>query len=327
MFKGMKKKYSGSWLCENLNMWEILKIFLRNMYMGKRRVHIKKLFSDIRILCKIFPPRLIKIRKGKITVISDYGSDMSVEVSGGKITVYGGISLKNCVVLLKNRALVVERVGKNIINDGSLWIDNTLLIGNIKSLSNLNIVSGGIVHCNIDTLAMLYVKDGRFKGNIGKIEKWLHVSDQSGFITGNIHKIMEAMYLDFGTFTTEALPEVSGGYAVVKDCKVQRPNGELWSLIDILSNIRDLKEDQEVFLFGSGGSVLLGGGSKHILFREGTDTYSRYKTETIISSNHFFRLIDGKVQKVSLKITNNQHIEIPQGKFYSLIRFEIVEDI
>ncbi|MEO5356921.1 MAG: hypothetical protein H7844_06445 [Nitrospirae bacterium YQR-1] len=322
----MKKKYSGSWLCVNLNMWEIVKIFLKNMFQGKKRIRIKKLFSDIRILCKIFPPKLIKIRRGKITVISSSGSDMSVEVGDGKIIVYGGISLKNCVVLLKDRTLVVERLGKKIINDGSLWIDNTLLIGNIKSLSNLNIVSGGIVHCNVDTLSMLYVKDGRFKGDIGKIEKWLHISDPSGFITGNIHKIMEAMYLDSGTFTTEVLPGVSGGYAVVKDCKVQKPNGESWSWADILSKIEDLKEDQEVFLFGSGGNVLLGGGSKYILFREGTDTYSRYKTETIISSNHFYRLTEGKVQKVSLKISNDQHIEIPQGKFYSLIRFEITED-
>ncbi|QWR76794.1 hypothetical protein [Candidatus Magnetomonas plexicatena] len=310
----------------NFNMWEVFKIFLRKLLFWRKQPHTKKLFSDIEILCKIFPPKLIKIRKDKITVISDSGSDMSVEVSDDKINVYGGISLKNCVVFLKNHVLVVKKVGKKILNDGSLWVDNTLFIGNIEELSSLNIVSGGIVHSNIDTLSMLYVKDGRFKGDIGKVEKWLHISDPVGFITGNVHTIMEAMYLDSGALITESLPAVIGGYVVIKECKVQRPDGQLWSWEEILGKIGDLNEDQEVFLFGSGGNILLGAGAKHILFREGTDTYSRYKTETIISSNNFFRLINGKAQKVSLKIANNQHIEVPQGRFYSLIRFEICDE-
>ncbi|MBF0520490.1 MAG: hypothetical protein HQK92_12305 [Nitrospirae bacterium] len=323
----MSKTYDQGWLCENFNMWEVFKIFLKKMFFWRKQPQIKKLFDDIRIICKIFPPKLIKIRKDKITVISDSGTYMPVEVNDGTVTVYGGISLKNSVVLLKDHVLVVEKVRNKILNDGSLWVDNTLLIGNIKSLSNLNIVSGGIVHCNIDKLSMLYVKDGRFKGDIGKVEKWLHISDPGGFITGNVHKVMEAMYLDFGYFITEALPAVVGGYAVIKDCKVQRPDGKLWSWEEILGNIGDLNEDQEVFLFGSGGNILLGAGAGHILFREGTDTYSRYKTETIISSNNFFRLINGKAQRVSLKIANDQHIEVPQGKFYSLIRFEICDEL
>ncbi|MBF0556021.1 MAG: hypothetical protein HQK96_15970 [Nitrospirae bacterium] len=306
------------------NLWALFIIALRALWRG-RRPGIKNILADVRMLRKIFPAKAIKIKNSGALVISESGNDMAAEINGKEITVYGSITIKNCVILLRDMTFNVEKVGQKILSDGSLWIENTLFLGGMGNLSNLNIVSGGIVQGNISKVSMVYIRDGRYNGTIGEIEKWLHISNSRGIVRGSIGRIGEVLYLDAGEFITDTLPSIEGGYTVLKEGKIIRTDGTPWPWEAIMGNISALKEDHEIFLFGSGGNVLLGTGAAHVLCKEGTDPYSRYKTENIISSNRFYRLSDGKIREVALRSASNQQISAQENKFYSFVRLEIFD--
>ncbi|MCG6551646.1 MAG: hypothetical protein L7F77_04915 [Candidatus Magnetominusculus sp. LBB02] len=305
------------------NIWA-LTVFAIKALLSGRWPDIGKVISDVNRLRKIFPAKAVKIKPSGSVVISDAGSEMAVAIKEGVISIYGIITLKNCVILLRDMTLNMEKIGQKILSDGSLWIENTLFIGNIGSLSNLNIVSGGIVQGDVSNVSMVYIRDGRYNGTIGKIEKWLHISNPRAIVKGTIGRVGEALYLDAGELITDTLPYVEGGYVVIKDGKILRTDATPWPWEAIINNISPLKEDHEIFLFGTGGNVLLGGAATHVLCKEGTDPYSRYKTENIIASNRFYRLIDGKITEVTLKSAANQQIESQANKFYTFVRLEIV---
>ncbi len=306
------------------NLWALIIIALKNLFSRGNKMSLRKIVADVNILRKIFPVKDIKITKSGAVVISDSGNEMASEISGNEVTIYGSITLKNCVILLREMTLNVEKIGQKILSDGSLWIENSLFVGNMGKLSNLNIVSGGIVQGNISKVSMVYIRDGRYNGTIGEIEKWLHISNSRGIIKGRIDRIGEALYLDAGELITDTLPAIAGGYAVLKEGRVIRTDETPWTWEAIMENIGEIAEDQDLFLFLSGGNVLLGGGGMHVLCKEGTDPYSRYKTENIISSNRFYRLIDGKIREVTLRSASSQQISSQAGKFYSFVRLEIV---
>ncbi|WP_420267116.1 hypothetical protein [Candidatus Magnetominusculus dajiuhuensis] len=307
------------------NLWALFIISLRALWRGWKKSGIKKTLEDVRMLRRLFPAKAIKIKKSGALVISESGNDMAAEIHGKEITVYGSITIKNCVILLRDMTFNVEKVGQKILSDGSLWIENTLFLGSMGHLSNLNIVSGGIVQGEISKVSMVYIRDGRYNGTISEIEKWLHISNSRGIVRGSVGRIGEVLYLDAGEFITDTLPSIEGGYAVLKEGKIMGTDGTPWPLEAIMGSIAPLTEDHEIFLFGSGGNVLLGAGAAHVLCKEGTDPYSRYKTENIISSNRFYRLIDGKIREVTLKSAPNQQIGAHANKFYSFVRLEIVD--
>ncbi|MBF0457153.1 MAG: hypothetical protein HQK99_04575 [Nitrospirae bacterium] len=308
------------------NLWALFIIAFKALLSGgKKTPGIKKILADVNMLRKIFPAKAIKIKYTGSVVISEPGNEMATEIIGKEITIFGSITIKNCVILLRDMTLNVEKIGQKILSDGSVWIENTLFIGSIGKLSNLNIVSGGIVQGNISKVSMVYIRDGRYNGTIGSIEKWLHISNSRGIVKGTIGSIGEALYLDAGELITDTLPYVAGGYVVLKEGKIITTDETPWSWEAIMENISPLEEDHEIFLFGTGGNVLLGSTAAYVLCKEGTDPYSRYKTENIIASNRFYRLIDGKIREVTLKSALNQQVSSQTNKFYSFVRLEIVD--
>ncbi|MBF0565130.1 MAG: hypothetical protein HQK89_07800 [Nitrospirae bacterium] len=310
-----------------LSFWDRLKIIWYYMWdamPGLRKYGVKAISYTSRTVTRIFPGRSIRVRKGKVYLDADSGNSAEINVEGAQVIVKGGITLANRIVFMHNYVLHIRKVGDKILSDGSLWIENTIFFGNLGTLSCLNIVAGGTLRGNVRMIGMIYIRDGSFIGDVEEVEKWVHLSDVSGTIKGTIKRIGETLFLDSGTYVTDSLPRIEGGYAVIKDGILARTNGDRWDLSQIIQHIANLKNDQEIFLFGSGGSVLLGPGAHTILFKEGTDTYSRSKTENIISTNRFYILRDGQLKEVRLRISNNQNISIEPGKFYSYVRLDIV---
>ncbi|KJU84600.1 hypothetical protein MBAV_003206 [Candidatus Magnetobacterium bavaricum] len=273
---------------------------------------------------RFFPPKHIKLKKKKVLLFSGFGNFKEVKVEGNDITVYGGIILKNRILSFKDKRLNIQKVGEKVLSDGSLWIENTLFLGNIGTLSNLNIVTSGIIHGSIQRVGMMYIREGMFNGTVEHVEKWVHVAHNNGFIRGEIQYIGETLFLDNGIFTTDRLPKIAGGYMIIKDGVLQDSSGQPWGWDKIAENISDLQEDQELFLFGSDGHILMGGRAKNILFRESINTFSRHKTENLISSNKFYRLRNGKLHRVTLKISPNQDTDVSMAKYFSYVRLEIV---
>ncbi|MBF0516234.1 MAG: hypothetical protein HQK97_03805 [Nitrospirae bacterium] len=306
------------------NLWALFIIWLKTLVSGWIGPGVKAIVAGVNTLRRIFPAKSIKITTSGAIVISEAGSEMAVEINASDIVIYGSITLKNCVILMREMTLNVEKIGKKILSDGSVWVENTLFIGNMGKLSNLNIVSGGIVQGNISSVSMVFLRDGRYNGQIGQITKWLHMSNARGIIKGRIGSIGEALYLDAGELITDTLPFIEGGYAVLKEGRMLKTDETLWPWESIMEKIGVLSEDHELFIIGSGGNVLLGAGAKHVLCKEGTDPYSRYKTEHIISSNRFYRLTEGKIHEVTLRSAANQHITSQSNKFYTYVRLEIV---
>ncbi|MEO5360087.1 MAG: hypothetical protein H7843_06505 [Nitrospirota bacterium] len=312
------------------NLWALFIIWLKGLPDDWRGRGVKKIVADVNLLRRIFPAKAIKIKTSGAVVISESGREMTAEINGMDIIIAGSISLKNCVILLRDMTLNIDMIGEKIeghkiLTDGSLWVENTLFLGNMGCLTNLNIVSGGIVQGNIAKVSMLYIREGRYSGTISAIEKWLHISNSRGVFKGSIGRIGEALYLDAGELITDSLPVIDGGYVVIKNGKILMSDETPWPREAVMEHIGALSEDRELFIFGSGGSVLLGAGGTYVLCKEGTDPYSRYKTENIISSNRFYRLIDGEICEVTLRTASNQQL-IPQAsKFYTYVRLEIVK--
>ncbi|MBF0344421.1 MAG: hypothetical protein HQL06_09355 [Nitrospirae bacterium] len=307
-----------------LNRLKIYFYYLWNLLPWVNKIEAKMLKHTLSELERIFPPRHINIKNGKVLIFSGFGNFKEIQVHGKDFTVYGGIILKNRIISLKDKRLNIKKVGEKVLSDGSLWVENTLFLGNIGTLSNLNIVTSGIINGTINKVDMLYIREGMFNGKIAHVEKWVHVAHRNGFIKGEIQYIGETLFLDNGVFTTNKLPKIAGGYMIIKDGILQNSEGQPWAWDKIAENIGDLQEDQEIFLFGSDGHVLMGGRAKNILFRESINTFSRHKTENLISSNKFYRLRDGKLQRVTLKISSNQTTDVSLAKYFSYVRLEIV---
>ncbi|MBF0536904.1 MAG: hypothetical protein HQL03_01480 [Nitrospirae bacterium] len=306
-------------------LWNLLPLIEQIRPLRLRdKIDVRGLKYTLKELEKVFPSRHIKIRKKKVLIFSGFGNFKEVKVEGSDITVYGGIILKNRIVSLKDKRLNIQKVGEKVLSDGSLWVENTLFMGNIGTLSNLNIVTSGIINGSIERVGMMYIREGMFNGTVEHVEKWVHVAHHNGFIRGEIHHIGETLFLDNGIFTTDRLPMIAGGYMIIKDGILQDSSGQPWGWDKIAENIGDLQEDQEIFLFGSDGHVLMGGKARNILFRESINTFSRHKTENLISSNKFYRLRDGKLQQVTLKISSNQDTDVSLAKYFSYVRLEIV---
>ncbi|MBF0317511.1 MAG: hypothetical protein HQL04_04990 [Nitrospirae bacterium] len=307
-----------------LNRLIIALYYLWNLLPWVDKIDCSGLKHTLKELEKVFPPWHIKIRRKKVLLFSGFGNFKEVKIQGSDVTVYGGIILKNRIISFKDKRLNIQKVGEKVLSDGSLWVENTLFLGNIGTLSNLNIVTSGIINGTIERVGMMYIREGMFNGTVTHVEKWVHVAHHNGFIRGEIRYIGETLFLDNGIFTTDRLPKIAGGYMIIKDGVLQDGSGQPWGWDKIAENIGDLQEDQEIFLFGSDGHVLMGGRARNILFRESINTFSRHKTENLISSNKFYRLRNGKLQRVTLKISSNQDTDVSMAKYFSYVRLEIV---
>ncbi|MCI4624622.1 MAG: hypothetical protein L3V56_01540 [Candidatus Magnetoovum sp. WYHC-5] len=309
-----------------INRVKLLLYSLLNYVPGLRKIDINKVKANLLILRKLFKPKNIKFTKDKMLVLAKHVKPLEVRINKSVITVYGGVVLSSQLVFLSNKLLNIEKKGEKTLYDGTLWFENSLFYGNVGNLCSLNIISGSIIHSNIKSVEMLYIREGYFNGTIDSVIKWIHLANPSSTLKGHVKEIGETIFFDNGTMVVDTLPKIHGGYMVIKYGKMLKSDGSCWDWIDILKNIESLIEDQEIFLFGSGGNVLLGGNTNTVLFKEGVDTYSRHKTETIIASNNFYRLSKDNICQVKVKIANNQKISIPAGEFYKYVRLSIVDE-
>jgi hypothetical protein len=342
------------------NMVGIFKLFyyfFYNLIPGVKKSDVGKLRRDYLALRKIFTAGRIGITDRRFTVATESGVPVEVRVDGDEVAVFGGITLKNRIMVVGRKRLSIFKVGEKKFFDGSLWIENTQYIGDMGSVENLNIVSGGILRGGVDRVGMLYIRDGTFTGSVGAVDRFIHITHPDGLLNGRVGVINETLYIENGAFITDRLPLIKGGYAMMKEGRISKPDGSRWGLDEITARIGDLACDQEIFVSGSGGIVLLGGGAASIVVKEGIDTYSRHKTETVISSNRFFRLIGGSapgvigrsapcvsgdaahgviggaapdvsggaLKEVRLEISANRKVGLPEGKFYTYVRLDIVE--
>ncbi|KJR41366.1 hypothetical protein MCHI_002736 [Candidatus Magnetoovum chiemensis] len=309
-----------------INIIKLTLYYLYNLIPWTNKISVKDLKQAHSILIRIFRPKDIKITKNKIFARSGPINAVEIRIANETIEVYGGITLNNRIVLLKNNTLTIYKIGEKTLYDGTLWVENSLFYGKIENLVALNVSSGGVIKSNGNTFDTLYIRDGCFNGSIRKINKWVHLAHPYSLLIGNIEEIGETLFIDNGTFYTDKLPIIKGGYILIKDGYVKKLDATPWDCTDLLKQIRDLKTDQEIFLFGSDSSVFLGAKASSLIIKEGVDTYSRHKTENILNTNKFYRLINGKVKEVTLRISNNQNISIPSGKFYTFVRLNIIED-
>jgi hypothetical protein len=326
------------------DMVGILKLFyyyLYNLIPGVKKSDVGKLRRDYLALRRIFTAGQIGITGRRITVVTESGGPVEVHVEGGDVEALGSVTLKNRILMVGKKRLSICKVGERKFFDGSLWIENTQYIGDMGRVENLNIISGGVLRGDVDRVGMLYIRDGTFTGKLGVVDRFIHITHPKGLLNGRIGVINETLYIENGAFITDRLPVIKGGYAMMKEGRIRKPDGDPWELGELLTCIKDLEDDQEVFVSGSGGVVLLGGRAASVLVKEGIDTYSRQKTEIIISSNRFFRLIGGATPRVSgsetpgvnggalkevrLVVSPNQRVGLPEGKFYIYVRLDIVE--
>jgi hypothetical protein len=331
-----------------IGMLKLFYYLLHNLVPGVKKSDVGKLWRDYFALCKIFNSGQLRITDCGITVTTESGGPVEIRIeddmdAGGgppEVVVLGSITLKNRILMVKKKRLSIRKIGERKFFDGSLWIENTQYIGDMGSVENLNIISGGVIRGCVGRLGMLYIRDGTFIGSVGVVDRFIHITHLNGLFNGRIDVINETLFIENGAFITDRLPVIKGGYAILKEGRLRKPDGSRWGLDEIAARIGDLADDQEIFVSGCGGIALLGRGAASIVIKEGLDTYSRHKTETVINANRFFQssgdappdvgdetagVNGGALKEVRLVISENQRVDLPEGKFYTYVRLDIVK--